>query len=69
MQEVAEAADVLDERYIVRRCKNRRCRLRALHPARLALNKHGRLQVFVMCLKCRYEFGAAFKEGEWIHSD
>lgn len=67
--ESAEAAGILEERYIVRRCKNRECRLRALHPAHLVLNESGRVHVAVMCLKCRYKFGAAFKKSEWTHVD
>ena len=62
-----DSAFVLEERYIVRRCHSRKCRLLAMHPARLFMNKNGTLRVTVMCLKCRTEFGAAVKKQEWSH--
>lgn len=67
--EPLEAAETLEERYIVRRCSNRQCRLLAMHPSRLWMNQNGTPRVTAMCLKCRSEFGAAVKKHEWRYFD
>ena len=55
----------LEEGYIVRRCKNRQCRLLAMHPARLWMGPVGSPRVTLRCLKCREVFGGGVKPREW----
>src|SRR3712207_9500018 len=62
MEAAAHMAPAAEEKFIVRRCKNRKCRLLATHPARLWLNQNGVPRVTVMCLKCRSEERRVGKE-------
>jgi hypothetical protein len=55
----------LEEGYIVRRCKQRDCRLLAMHPAKLWVTPTGALRVTLRCLKCREVFGGGVKPHEW----
>lgn len=55
----------LEEGYIVRRCKQRDCRLLAMHPAKLWITPAGTLRVTLRCLKCREAFGGGVKPHEW----